>query len=162
MGKDIVLGEDWLITLSVIYGLGAVLSVWATICHQCYSMSGIHRKGRKRRRTETGLQYFWCFCYCSPSRLLDQQWECGGSRPLLLFHQLILYWRFYLSWRSTSFVRKTMFSVNTNTLFSRERSSIEHCFRMQNSCKFQRSYLICACIWRCELISCVSLRYFRV
>ena len=31
MGKDIVLGEDWLITLSVIYGLGAVLSVWATI-----------------------------------------------------------------------------------------------------------------------------------
>ena len=31
MGKDIVLGEDWLITLSVIYGLGAVLSVWATL-----------------------------------------------------------------------------------------------------------------------------------
>ena len=31
MGKDIVLGEDWLVTLSVIYGLGAVLSVWATL-----------------------------------------------------------------------------------------------------------------------------------
>lgn len=29
--KDIVLGEDWLITLSVLYGFGAVASLWATL-----------------------------------------------------------------------------------------------------------------------------------
>jgi len=29
--KDIVLGEDWLITLSVLYGFGAVVSLWMTL-----------------------------------------------------------------------------------------------------------------------------------
>ncbi|EDO47527.1 predicted protein [Nematostella vectensis] len=28
---DIVIGEDWLITLSVLYGLGAVVSIWLTL-----------------------------------------------------------------------------------------------------------------------------------
>lgn len=31
MGKTIVLGEDWLITLSVVYGLGAIASIWAAL-----------------------------------------------------------------------------------------------------------------------------------
>ena len=67
MGKDIVLGEDWLITLSVIYGLGAVLSVWATLLSPMLLDIWDTPQGQKKKTDRDWLNFStYAFAYLAP------------------------------------------------------------------------------------------------